>query len=138
MAIRSLAHVCLKTLDLDKTTEFYCGVLGLKKMFNFTRKGKIIGFYMKAENETFVEAFVEPEIEKLGKQVLNHFCLETDDVDALHQRVIAAGYTPDPIRLGADGNRQFWMTDPNGLRIEFQQYSEGCSQRAGGDVEATW
>src|SRR5277367_5575109 len=74
MSIKSLAHVCIKTTDLDATTDFYCGALDMKRLFDFTKKGKVIGFYMKAANETFIEVFLADEAEKIGKQVLNHFC----------------------------------------------------------------
>ena len=35
--IKALAHVCLLSSNLDRTLDFYCGVLGLKKKFDFIR-----------------------------------------------------------------------------------------------------
>jgi catechol 2,3-dioxygenase-like lactoylglutathione lyase family enzyme len=138
MTIKSLAHVCIKTTDLEATAKFYCGTLGLKRFFNFTRKGKVIGFYMKAANETFVEVFLEGEIEKIGKQPLNHFCLETDSIEALRKKVLESGYEAREIHLGADNSYQFWMKDPNGMDMEFHQYTDKSSQFTGQDVEANW
>jgi len=37
--IESLAHVCSKAADLEKTAEFYRGALGMEKLFTFTRRG---------------------------------------------------------------------------------------------------
>ena len=93
MNIKSVAHVCIKTSDLDATTGFYCGALGMKKMFDFTRKGKSIGFYPKAANETFIEVFLADEVAKIEKQVLNHFCLEVDSIQAVRQSLAAQGHT---------------------------------------------
>jgi len=138
MSIQSLAHVCLKTTDLDTTADFYCGALGMKKVFDFTRKGKIIGFYMKASNETFIEVFLANEVEKIGKQVLNHFCLQTDSIEALREALVERGLSPNEVKMGADNSLQFWMKDPNGLDIEFQQYSDQSSQITGRDVEVNW
>jgi len=138
MSIKSLAHVCIKTADLDATTDFYCGALGMKKFFNFTRNGKIIGFYMKAVNETFVEVFLTDEIEKIGKQPLNHFCLETDSIEALRKDVVERGYSANEIQMGADNSLQFWMKDPNGMDMEFHQYTDKSSQFTGQDVEVNW
>jgi len=138
MSIKSLAHVCLKSVNLDATTDFYCGALGMKKFFNFTKKGKTIGFYMKTSNDTFVEVFLADEIEKSGKQVLNHFCLETDSIEALRKRLIECGYAPREMAMGADNSLQFWMKDPNGMDLEFQQYGEGSSQITGKDIEVNW
>jgi hypothetical protein len=36
---------------------FYCGALGMQKLFNLTQKGEVIGFYLKASNDTFIEVF---------------------------------------------------------------------------------
>ena len=138
MSIKSLAHVCIKTTDLDATTKFYCGTLGLTKVFNFTRKGKIIGFYMNSGNRTFVEVFIADEIEKIGKQPLNHFCLETDSIEALRKKVLGHGYEAREIHLGVDNSYQFWMKDPNGMDMEFHQYTETSTQFSGQDVEANW
>jgi catechol 2,3-dioxygenase-like lactoylglutathione lyase family enzyme len=140
MTIKSLAHVCIKSSDLAATAEFYCGALGMKRLFDFTRKGKVIGFYMKAQNTTFVEVFLESEVLPIDrhKMVLSHFCLETDDIKALHASLVARGLKVGPIVMGADQAQQFWMDDPNGLAVEFQEYAENCSQFTGRSVEATW
>jgi hypothetical protein len=93
---------------------------------------------MKAANETFIEVFLDTEIEKLGKQPLNHFCLETDSIEALRKTVLEHGYEAREIHLGADHSYQFWMKDPNGLDIEFHQYTDKSCQFSGQDVEVDW
>ena len=138
MSIKSLAHLCIKTTDLDATADFYCGALGLTRMFDFTRNGKVIGFYMKTGNETFVEVFLADETTPVDKQVLNHFCLETESLEALHQELSVHGYEPGEIKMGADQALQFWMKDPNGLDLEFQQYTNQSCQRTGQNVEVNW
>ena len=44
-----------------------------------------------------------------------------DDVDALYQTVLTAGYTPTPLQNGAWGERYFHLTDPNGHELSFAQ-----------------
>ena len=44
-----------------------------------------------------------------------------DDVDALYQTVLAAGYTPAPPQNGAWGERYFHLSDPNGHELSFAQ-----------------
>jgi catechol 2,3-dioxygenase-like lactoylglutathione lyase family enzyme len=140
MSITSLAHVCIKTRDLDATADFYCGALGLTRHFDFTRKGKVIGFYLKAGSTTFVEVFLESEVLPIDrhKAVLSHLCLETDDIENLHASLVARGLNPGKIVMGSDKAIQFWMDDPNGMAIEFQQYTQACSQFTGQSVEAHW
>lgn len=138
MKIKALAHVCIKTTDLAATSDFYCGALGMKKQFNFLRGGKVIGFYIKAGNASFIEVFHADEVEKIGKEVLNHFCLETDDMEGLRQSLVARGYQPGEIKMGADSSYQFWMQDPNGMAMEFHQYTDASTQFSGKDVEVNW
>ncbi len=138
MSILSLAHACIKTTDLARTEEFYGGALGMKKQFNFTRKGKIIGAYFKAANQTFIEVFLADEVERVGKQVLHHFCLETDAIEALRESLVARGLSVGELKMGSDQSLQFWMKDPNGLDVEFQQYTPKSAQFTGHDVEANW
>jgi len=138
MTIQSLAHVCIKTRDLGKTSDFYCGALGMDKIFNFTRKGEIIGFYLKAANETFIEVFLADKAEKIDNQILSHFCLQTDSIEALRKSLIERGHSPNQIKMGADNSFQFWMKDPNGMDIEFHQYTDQSTQITGKDVEVDW
>jgi hypothetical protein len=108
----------------------------MQKLFNFTQKGEVIGFYIKASNSTFIEVFRTGETEQPGNgQVLNHFCLETDSIEILRQSLVDRSYAPRDIIMGADNSLQFWIHDPNGLDIEFQQYNEHSSQFTGKNVE---
>jgi hypothetical protein len=93
---------------------------------------------MQASNETFIEVFLVDEIEKTGKQVLSHFCLQTDSIEALRKTIIEHGHAPGEIKMGADNSLQFWMKDPNGMDFEFHQYTDKSSQFTGQDVEVNW
>jgi catechol 2,3-dioxygenase-like lactoylglutathione lyase family enzyme len=138
MSIKSLAHVCLKSADLDATDNFYCGALGMQRLFDFTRNGKVIGFYMKADNTSFIEVFAADQVTPIEQQVLNHLCLETDDIVALQKALAARGLQPGEVKMGADNSYQFWMKDPNGMSIEFHQYTDTSSQFTGESVEVNW
>ena len=139
MTIQSVAHVCIKTKDLERTLDFYCDALGMQKLFNFTRNGEVIGFYLKLANDTFVEVFRTDDAEQAnGRQFLHHFCLETDAIEKLRETLLHKGYTPGEVTMGADNSLQFWVKDPNGLDIEFQQYTARSSQVTGADVPVNW
>jgi Glyoxalase/Bleomycin resistance protein/Dioxygenase superfamily len=116
--------------------DFYCGALGMQRLFNFTQKGETIGFYIKASNDTFIEVFRTNDTQPTTDgQILNHFCLETDSIEKLRQTLVEQGHAPREIIMGADNALQFWIQDPNGLDIEFQQYTEYSSQFTGKNVE---
>ncbi len=134
----SLAHACIKTTSLDRTEAFYCHALGLTKHFEFTRAGKSAGFYLKAANDSFIEVFLASDVENTSSRCLNHFCLETSDIQALRNRLQDHGFNPGEIKMGADHTWQFWIEDPNGLAIEFQQYTPESALHTGLPVEINW
>lgn len=58
-----------------------------------------------------------------------HICIEVADIQAAWKAVTANGLVPDgPVQLGPDGAYQFWLTDPDGNRLELMQYSENALQ----------
>ncbi len=138
MPIQSLAHVCILTADLAATLKFYCGALGMRKQFDFTKQGRVIGFYLQAGNRTFFEVFETGQAPAGKSGNLAHFCFETDSVEATRQALLQAGYAPDAIKLGCDNTYQFWITDPNGVRFEFHQYTPESAQFREENVEVSW
>ena len=60
---------------------------------------------------------------------VNHFCLECDDLDVTAARLRDAGVKLTvESKMGLDGNRQCWIEDPDGNRIEFMQMSPSSMQ----------
>ena len=140
--LKSIAHVCIKTPDLARTLDFYCGALSMERLFDFTRGGRVIGFYLKLAERSYVEVFeTSAEVVAPGASAaLHHFCLETDDMVAVRGRLVERGFAPEEIRLGVDGSHQFWVADPNGVRFEFHEYTERSAQLGapGRAVEVNW
>ena len=139
--LKSVAHVCLKSPDLARTLDFYCGALGMERVFDFTKGGQVVGFYLRLAERSFVEVFQADKVVAPGADAaLHHFCLETDDMAAVRGRLAKGGFAPEEIRTGADETLQFWVTDPSGVRFEFHQYTEHSAQFAapGGSVEVNW
>ena len=137
--VQALAHVCLKTADLERTRHFYCEVLGMEKLFDFTRRGNVIGFYFKASADTFIEVFLEEEVGSAdARRSLHHFCLETGEIETVRVALLAGGHVPSEIKLGVDGSYQCWVKDPGGVDVEFHQYTAQSAQRSGRAVEVDW
>ena len=58
-----------------------------------------------------------------------HLCLEVSDIKKAYEVCASNGIKPDTeISLGADGAYQFWLTDPDGNRLELMQYTEESRQ----------
>jgi catechol 2,3-dioxygenase-like lactoylglutathione lyase family enzyme len=129
--IKALAHVCLGAADLAAAERFYCGALGMRKVFDFVRGGQAVGFYAAAGNSGFIEVFGQGAAGAQDKCLIRHFCLEVENLAGAVARLRAAGVEVSDPKLGADGSWQAWTADPGGVRIEFHEYTEQSSQRTG-------
>jgi len=59
--------------------------------------------------------------ERIGYQ---HFALEVDDLEATLEQLQGRGVqAEDGIHVGPDNTKQVWLVDPDGNRIEVQQYT---------------
>lgn len=58
-----------------------------------------------------------------------HICIEVSDIHNAWDVVTSNGIKPDTeITRGLDGAYQFWLTDPDGNRMELMEYKEGAMQ----------
>lgn len=125
-----LAHVCIESADLEATERFYA-LLGLSRQFDFKNlEGEPIGFYLRFGDTSFLEVVRVASMKPEGRVM--HFSIETDDIDALRQRLADAGHDPSVKELGADQTWVVTCRDPNGVFIELQQYSPESMQMRGG------
>ena len=138
LRLKQLAHVCIFARDAEETRRFYEDVLGMRTVFNFTREGRIFGFYLDAGNRTFVEVFENAAAEYSGKNQMNHMCLEVEDLAEAVAHIRSQGIEPTPEKKACDDTWQAWIDDPNGVKIELFQYTEASAQFLGGDREADW
>ncbi|MBC8205975.1 MAG: VOC family protein [Kiritimatiellales bacterium] len=133
--INQFAHVSIHSNDLEETGRFYLGALGLEKGFEFIKDGALFGYYIKLGNNTFIEVF-KGDPGEVGN--INHIAIQTDDIDEVIERVRKHGYEIGEKSLGADHSWQVWTADPNGVRIEFHQYTEQSLQLTGGVCQVDW
>lgn len=131
--IRQLAHTCLLSTNLKTTADFYVGMLGLKKKFNFIRDDKVVGFYLDMGHRTFIEVFENTAAINHDTQAIAHLCMEVNDLDEVIAHLRKNGVTVTDKKTGGDRSLQAWTADPNGVKIEFHQYTDQSRQFTGGD-----
>lgn len=134
----SIAHLCIFTRDLEQTEAFYCKGLGMKKVFEFMRKGSLYGFYLEMSEGNFIEVFLSDDFETKTTGPMRHLCLETDDIEAAKEKLTLEGIETTSITKGCDNTYQFWFKDPNGIDIELHQYTDQSSQFTGVSCEVDW
>jgi len=131
--IKALAHVCILSSDLDRTLDFYCGTLELRRKFDFVEGEELIGFYLEVGRNQFIEVFKDRSGNEAGPQDkrIKHFCLEVEDIDAARDRLLSKGIAVTDKKKGNDASWQIWCKDPDGIDVEFHQYNPDSSQVTG-------
>jgi lactoylglutathione lyase len=133
LGLSRIGHVALKVADIGRSLEFYRDRLGFAEMMRLDKEdGSLWLVYLRITDTQFLELFPGGQGDRApGSEVtaINHFCLECADLDATAARLRDAGVrlTVKP-KLGLDGNRQCWIEDPDGNRIEFMQMSPDSMQ----------
>ena len=128
--ITGIGHVAFRVTDLQRSLEFYCGILGLREAFRLEKEGMPSPWivYLQVAPGDFIELF--PGAEKVGAQPgddagYHHYCLLVDDINGTLQELGERGL---PIEgapsQGVAKNYQYWVTDPDGNRIELMQITE--------------
>ena len=128
MSIKSIAHTAYRCTDMEKSLNFYCGILGLTHAFDIPNdKGEPWIIYIKVCDNQFIELFyTDANVEFAGKNTsYTHLCLEVSDIYEFCESIKDRGYPLDAEpKQGKDQNIQAWVTDPDGNRIELMQMSE--------------
>jgi lactoylglutathione lyase len=131
--ISGIGHVAIRVKDVARTLDFYTGRLGFEEMFRLEREGRLWIVYLRITDGQFLEVFPDALGERAPAREangLNHVCLEVSDIDAVLRQLAERGVPlTQTKKLGADGNFQAWLEDPDGNRIELMQLAPDSMQR---------
>ena len=125
ICVKHIDHVTLVVQDLDRSRQFYVGLLGMEEVerpgFGFPglwfQAGETQIHLIAAHEESGPAKIFVPEKCELSRT--RHFAFEVDDADAtvqqLHERnvPIVAGPKQRP-----DGPTQLYINDPDGNLVE--------------------
>ncbi len=123
-------HAMFRVVDEEKSKHFYTQALGftLFKELDF-RDFKLI--YLKDSNSNFE---IELTVNKGTEQAYTHgsgyghLAFAVDDLEALHEKMLALNYQPMPIKeFAPEGKfvaKFFFVKDPDGYSIEVIERSE--------------
>lgn len=138
ISVRQLAHACVMTHDLKAAEEFYVGVLGLEKTFDFNRPTGRMGFYIAVGGRTYIEVFYNKDAPLTPLGQINHFCFEVANLDDAIAHIRSKGVAVTDKKYGVDDTWQSWLADPSGSRIELFEYTAKSAQFVGGDRTPDW
>lgn len=126
-------HVAIKVTDLDRSLDFYRDRLGFPEMLRLKNEdGSTWLVYLRITDDHYLEIFPGAENDRApgwNANGVNHLCFTIEDLDATTGRIKAAGIAlTSEIKQGLDGNRQAWIEDPDGNRIELMEMTHDCLQ----------
>jgi catechol 2,3-dioxygenase-like lactoylglutathione lyase family enzyme len=123
--IIGVAHIGLKTNDLDAARHFYGHDLGFQEPFTLDKaSGGLLLTYFKVNDHQYIEVF--PELKSETEDRLSHIAFETTDARQLRDYLASRGVkVPETLHLGRDGNLSMMIQDPDGHNVEFVQYMPG-------------
>lgn len=128
-----IGHVAIRARDLDAMLDFYTGTLGFAEMFRLTSdEGAVRLVYVRVTDDQYLEFFpngVGDGPLPSNAVGLTHICLTVADLDATVAALTARGVAlARPLITGGDGNRQAWIADPEGNRLELMEMSPASKQ----------
>lgn len=137
--LKGFSHAAIWVTDIDRAIDFYTRIPGVKEHFRlYYEDGSLWLVYLQFAPMQFLELFPRGKgpYERPTNAAFAHICLEAEDIHSFYDAVVANGITPrDEIKLGADGSYQFWIDDPDGNPIEFQQFVPSSKQVTGGRTQ---
>ncbi|GIO61766.1 MULTISPECIES: VOC family protein [Paenibacillus] len=131
--IRGIGHLAFDVADMNKSIDFYCGILGFKKAFSIEDDhGNPWIEYIKVREGQFIELFygAENKPEAVKRPIgFSHLCLEVGSIEEIAAHLKRHGVPLDvEPQQGKDSNWQCWVKDPDGNRIEFMQLNPNSPQ----------
>jgi catechol 2,3-dioxygenase-like lactoylglutathione lyase family enzyme len=112
--VESISAITLLTEDMGRAVAFY-RALGFRLLYG----GHDAPFTSFRVGAGFLNLQLDPGGSP-GKAVWGRVVLWVDDVDAMYQRAVAAGFHPDTSPADASwGERYFHIRDPSGHELSF-------------------
>ncbi|PYX09379.1 MAG: hypothetical protein DMG88_06955 [Acidobacteria bacterium] len=126
--IVGVAHIGLRTDNLDAARKFCTGVLGFQEPFSLDKEPAegtgLLLTYFKVNDHQYIEMFpalTDPKMDRLS-----HISFETSDAEQLRAYLESRGVkVPEKLEPMRDGNRGFDVTDPDGHDVEFVELRPG-------------
>ena len=125
MKIMGLNHITINVEDLQKSTEFYKIVLGLKgngfvDMGDHTLTYFDLPQNVRLELIDYTEKAARKDVKETDIGTYRHFCLETDDLEELMKICVENGVfvRKEPSYVEKLSCSTMLIVDPNGVEIE--------------------
>lgn len=123
MRLSNVNHIAIICSDYKESLRFYCEILGMEiisEEYRVERQSMMTK--LSLNGEYLIELFTFPNTparptnpEACG---LRHLALSVEDIDEVLAELDNRNYPHEPLRTLENGERLFFMKDPDGLPIE--------------------
>jgi len=122
--IVGVAHIGLRTSDLNAAENFYGHVLGFDHFSLDKPSGGLFLNYYKVNDHQYIEIY--PTLTDPSQDRMTHFAFETTNMQQLRDYLAGCGIkVPATLKPGLDKNLSIMVKDPEGHDVEFVQYMPG-------------
>ncbi|WP_338703430.1 VOC family protein [Streptomyces sp. Q6] len=127
MRVKAFDHLVLNVADVERSLDFYAGLLGLEPVrVDEWRAGKVPFPSVRVTAETIIDLVNGPR----GESNVDHICLTVEPLD--WEKVIASGtftVLEGPVdRFGARGTAtSVYVQDPDRNTVELRWYPQDAS-----------
>ncbi len=111
--LKAVNHLTYAVKNKERALRFWEDVLGVKQIPSQVDAPRII--WLQLPSGTMVHLIEHPDA---PSKPSHHGAFEVDDIEAAQKAIHAKGVETTPISTRKDGQRCFFLNDPDGNRIE--------------------
>ena len=123
MKIQSIGHVVVKVTDLERSEQFYSGLLGMKPVARYDDKGYKMTFFSVRNHHDFAVLTVSGEEPAGGEQAvgMHHvaFCIGDSMEQLIEAKAHLEAADVECRPSDHDVTKSLYFADPDGNMIEF-------------------
>lgn len=128
-------HVAIRIKKVEEMLDFYCKGLGFEDTFRINNDdGSLRIVYIHISNGQYLELCLggetRPEFDDLKSIGTRHICFTVENIENSKKEMEERGVKFDSSILDTrDHNKNLWLFDPDGNKIEIVQIQPGSPQK---------
>lgn len=111
--LKRINHITYNVKDKDAALKWYQEVLGLKQIPKMVNSDHL--YWLQLPSGAMVHIIENPDAPSMPS---HHTAFEVDDIEAAREALMVKGIEATEIQIRNDGQRAFYINDPDGNRIE--------------------
>ena len=116
-----LNYITIMVRDLEKSLDFYCGLISIKILRELKPPQGRIVFAADGEGDTMLELIQFDQAEKVRAEGMVISFLSKEPLEKLREKAIEMGYQPSDILSQPPKPPHFTVADPDGLTVEISE-----------------